>query len=133
MQRRYKGVLVRAYTVASPKGAPAPRSGASPESPTVAHARLDQSFPKRVATAAACVNDLGRVRWHCRRGMLELDLVLSRFLERHFADLPPPERAAFKELLELSDNDLWDLVSGRLRPETPVAAAVVTLLRETCC
>jgi succinate dehydrogenase flavin-adding protein (antitoxin of CptAB toxin-antitoxin module) len=63
--------------------------------------------------------------------MLELDLVLSRFLERHFADLTPPQRAAFKGLLELSDNDLWDLVSGRLRPETPAVATVVELLRET--
>jgi antitoxin CptB len=62
--------------------------------------------------------------------MLELDLVLSRFLERHFADLRPPQRAAFKGLLELSDNDLWDLISGRIHPETPAAAAVVRLLRE---
>lgn len=76
------------------------------------------------------MSELDRVRWHCRRGMLELDLVLSRFLERHFADLPPHERAAFKGLLELSDNELWDVVSGRLHPETPAASAVVRLLRE---
>jgi antitoxin CptB len=76
------------------------------------------------------VSELGRVRWQCRRGMLELDLVLSRFLERHFADLQPLERAAFKGLLELSDNDLWDVVSGRLHPETPTAAGVARLLRE---
>jgi antitoxin CptB len=62
--------------------------------------------------------------------MLELDLVLSRFVERHFADLQPQERAALERLLQLSDNDLWDVVSGRLRPEAPAAAAVVRLLRQ---
>jgi succinate dehydrogenase flavin-adding protein (antitoxin of CptAB toxin-antitoxin module) len=77
------------------------------------------------------MSELDRVRWHCRRGMLELDLVLSRFLERHFADLPPDQRAAFKALLEHSDSVLWDLVSGRLHPEPGAAAAVVRLLRET--
>ena len=59
-----------------------------------------------------------RVRWHCRRGMLELDLVLARFLDRHLACLTPGQHAAFKTLLEYSDNDLWDLVSG---PGEPIA------------
>jgi antitoxin CptB len=76
------------------------------------------------------MSELDRVRWQCRRGLLELDLVLSRFLERHFADLPREERDAFKALLEQSDSALWDLVCGRLRPEPGAAAAVVKLLRE---
>jgi len=77
------------------------------------------------------MGELDRVRWHCRRGLLELDLVLSRFLERHFVDLPPEQRAAFKSLLEQPDSVLWDLVCGRIRPEPGAAAAVVRLLRET--
>jgi succinate dehydrogenase flavin-adding protein (antitoxin of CptAB toxin-antitoxin module) len=77
------------------------------------------------------MGELDRVRWHCRRGLLELDLVLSRFLERHFADLPPDQRAAFKALLEYSDSALWDLGCGRLHPEPGAAADVVRLLRET--
>ena len=48
-----------------------------------------------------------RLKWKCRRGMLELDLVLERYLERHPAD---PE---LEPLLALADNDLWDIVSGR--------------------
>ncbi|MGD9952818.1 MAG: succinate dehydrogenase assembly factor 2 [Burkholderiales bacterium] len=48
-----------------------------------------------------------RLRWKCRRGMLELDLVLERYLRRH----PGDERLA--ALLDLPDNDLWDIVSGR--------------------
>ena len=48
-----------------------------------------------------------RLKWRCRRGLLELDLVLARYLERHPGD---PELGP---LLELPDNDLWDIVSGR--------------------
>jgi antitoxin CptB len=48
-----------------------------------------------------------RLKWNCRRGLLELDLVLERYLQRNPAD---PELAA---LLDLPDNDLWDIVSGR--------------------
>jgi antitoxin CptB len=77
------------------------------------------------------MGELDRVRWDCRRGMLELDLVLSRFLERHFADLPPDQRTAFKALLEHSDSVLWDLICGRLHPESGAEAAVVGLLRES--
>ena len=53
---------------------------------------------------------LDRVKWKCRRGLLELDLVLQVFLEKHLreTDLQP-----LSELLDLPDNDLWDIVSGR--------------------
>jgi antitoxin CptB len=51
-----------------------------------------------------------RLKWKCRRGLLELDLVLQDFLERH---LQEEDAKALNELLELEDNDLWDIVSGR--------------------
>jgi len=51
-----------------------------------------------------------RLQWKCRRGLLELDLVLQSFLERHFDE---KDAKALNELLDLPDNDLWDIVSGR--------------------
>ena len=48
-----------------------------------------------------------RLQWKCRRGLLELDLVLERYLRGNPAD---PELSA---LLDLPDNELWDIVSGR--------------------
>ena len=48
-----------------------------------------------------------RLKWKCRRGLLELDLVLERYLQRNAAD------AELSELLDLPDNNLWDIVSGR--------------------
>jgi antitoxin CptB len=55
-----------------------------------------------------------RIRWDCRRGMLELDMVLVHFLERDFERLTPQEIEAFKGLLAYPDPDLWGMIrSGK--------------------
>ncbi len=54
-----------------------------------------------------------RIRWHCRRGLLELDLILGRFLAQHLSGMGEAQLGAFEALLGHTDNDLWDLVSGR--------------------
>ena len=51
-----------------------------------------------------------RLKWKCRRGLLELDLVLQDFVEKRLED---GDVGILNELLELEDNDLWDIVSGR--------------------
>ena len=48
-----------------------------------------------------------RLKWKCRRGLLELDLVLAKYLDQ------TPYDAELAELLDLQDNELWDIVSGR--------------------
>ncbi len=53
-----------------------------------------------------------RLKWKCRRGLLELDLVLVKFLERHAAGLDEAKLVTLNELLDLQDNDLWDIVKG---------------------
>ena len=68
-----------------------------------------------------------RLRWKCRRGLLELDLVLQRFLEN-----TPPEgedAARLNSLLDLPDNDLWDIVAGRSENYAPQLKDVVARLR----
>jgi len=54
-----------------------------------------------------------RLKWKCRRGLLELDLVLERFLQAEAEALSQRDAAMLNELLEQPDNDLWDLVIGR--------------------
>lgn len=49
---------------------------------------------------------LSRLRWQCRRGLLELDLALHAFLDRGYATLTPSERAAFQRLLDIPDVQL---------------------------
>ncbi|MEM9531124.1 MAG: succinate dehydrogenase assembly factor 2 [Pseudomonadota bacterium] len=56
------------------------------------------------------------LRWRCRRGMLELDVMLTRFLEGRYPKLPAPEQASFRQLLETEDDQLWDWLSGRAAP-----------------
>ena len=74
------------------------------------------------------MGDLDRIRWRCRRGLLELDLVLEAFLARGYGRLDAGQRRLFDELLERPDNDLLDLALGRSEPE-PRYRAVVELLR----
>jgi antitoxin CptB len=72
-----------------------------------------------------------RTRWHCRRGLLELDLVLGRFMDRHYPDLEFAQRHLLDELLELQDNDLWEVVAGRAEPARGDFAQLVALLRQS--
>jgi len=64
-----------------------------------------------------------RLRWKCRRGLLELDLVLERYLRQH------PEDAELDALLELPDNDLWDIISGRSERYDGRLSEIVARLR----
>jgi antitoxin CptB len=71
-----------------------------------------------------------RLRWQCRRGMLEVDIVLERFLERHAGRISDLELNSFKELLDLPDNDLWDLIVGRAEATRPEWSVVIDKLRQ---
>ena len=51
--------------------------------------------------------DLSRVLWQCRRGMLELDSVLSQFCKAHYAKLSRDEKTALQQLLQCEDQQLW--------------------------
>jgi succinate dehydrogenase flavin-adding protein (antitoxin of CptAB toxin-antitoxin module) len=79
---------------------------------------------------AVSPDELRRLRWHCRRGLLENDLVLARFLERHAAGLDEDRLAALNALLEYGDNELWDLLSGRVECDDARLAPVVAMIRE---
>ena len=59
------------------------------------------------------MKELERVRWRSRRGLLELDIVLGRFIETYYARLDQTERQIFEEMLDMPDNPLWDMIAGR--------------------
>lgn len=58
-----------------------------------------------------------RLRWRARRGLLENDLILTRFLDAHEENLSDEEVDAFSRLMELSDNTLMDLLMAKKQPE----------------
>ena len=56
---------------------------------------------------------LSKLRWHCRRGLLENDLFIERFFNRHAAELTVGQARGMYALMELADNDLLDVLLGR--------------------
>ena len=59
---------------------------------------------------------LSKLRWRCRRGLLENDLFIERFFTRHESGLTVGQADALEVLMDLSDNDLLDLLLGRKPP-----------------
>ena len=60
---------------------------------------------------------LSKLRWRCRRGLLENDLFIERFFSRHASGLTVSQAEALEVLMDLSDNDLLDLLLGRKPPK----------------
>ena len=75
-----------------------------------------QSSALGVPGQAAAPAELRRLRWRARRGLLENDLLLSRFLDRCADRLQAAEVTALGQLLALPDNDLLDLLLSRKQP-----------------
>ncbi len=73
--------------------------------------------------------ELNRLRWQCRRGLLELDLVRQRFLDRHGAHFHGEHLTSFKTLLDYTDKDLWDIIHARAECRDPRLAEVVGWMR----
>lgn len=71
-----------------------------------------------------------RARWRCRRGMLELDIILQRFMDTHYCQLSPDELQQFDRLLILPDNDLWDLICAREAIREESLIPVLSLLQK---
>jgi antitoxin CptB len=89
------------------------------------------SVPADLRVDAAGVN---RLKWRCRRGMLENDLLIERFFRHHEATLTQGQAQGLLELMDLGDNDLLDLLLGRKQPEGELARGpaleVLRLLRQ---
>jgi antitoxin CptB len=71
---------------------------------------------------------LTQIKWHCRRGMRELDVVLERYLQQRYATAPLAEQRAFEALLELPDPQLFAYLMRRETPADPDWMNVVSQL-----
>jgi antitoxin CptB len=80
----------------------------------------EQEPPERV---------ISRLRWRCRRGMRELDVLLLRYLERTYPAASPADRAAFAQLLELPDPELFGYLVGRSVPSEPAQREIIARIR----
>jgi antitoxin CptB len=71
-----------------------------------------------------------QIRWQCRRGMLELDLILLKFFDGCFAGLLETEKALFVQFLQESDQTLYRWFMGQELPADPSWVAFVHRIRE---
>ena len=65
--------------------------------------------------------ELSRLRWRCRRGLLENDLFIDRFFRRYQGVLSVRHATGLQQLMDLADNDLMDLLLARREPEDELA------------
>jgi antitoxin CptB len=76
---------------------------------------------------------LSKLRWRCRRGLLENDLFIERFFNRHAATLTKEQAQGLQALMDLSDNDLLDLLLARKEPSAELlrddVAQVLRMMR----
>jgi len=72
---------------------------------------------------------LKRMRWRCRRGLLELDIFLQPFVALHYASLSDAEILAFDELLDMPDNTLWDMMTGRQQTDNQAQQALLDKIK----
>lgn len=72
-----------------------------------------------------------RLRWRCRRGMLELDLILNQFLDRGYDALDAGQKALLDRVLDYPDQLLFDLFLGHMVSSDKEVAALVSHIRHT--
>ena len=82
--------------------------------------------------------ELSKLKWRCRRGLLENDIFIERFFRQHEASLTVAQARGLAELMELSDNDLLDLHLSRKElkdvsdaPQGEAAQEVLKMLRNS--
>jgi antitoxin CptB len=69
-------------------------------------------------------DEMGRLRWHCRRGMKELDILLARYLDEQFAAASVQEQEAFRRLLEIQDPVIYAYCLGSEQPPEHLAVLI---------
>jgi antitoxin CptB len=69
--------------------------------------------------------DLGKLRWRCRRGMKELDLLLLRYVEEQYGEAPSTQQEAFRALLDAPDPVIYAYCLGGERPASPLLLTVI--------
>jgi len=80
--------------------------------------------PAAAAPPAIAVEELGKLRWRCRRGMKELDILLARYLDERFCAASRPEQGRFWQLLETPDPLLYAYCLGSEPPPRRFAALI---------
>jgi antitoxin CptB len=69
-----------------------------------------------------------RLRWHCRRGIKEVEVLLLPFFEQHYAELSEQDKQLFEKLLDQHDVDMFEWFTHRSVPEQEDLAKIVSMV-----
>ena len=72
--------------------------------------------------------ELARIRWNCRRGMLELDIILENFFDNYYLQLDAADQKRFIALLACTDQELWGWLMQNVKSENPDISKIVALI-----
>jgi len=75
-------------------------------------------------------NDFARLRWGCRRGMLELDILLLPFFDNHFNQLTDKQKKLFATLLTYQDRELYAWFIGSEIPKDRALSELIQIIKE---
>ena len=75
------------------------------------------------------IHQLPRLKWACRRGMLELDVLLGNFLEKGYPDLNDDDKRLFITLLECTDPEIFSWLMGKTVPQDQQLARITEIIR----
>jgi len=72
-----------------------------------------------------------KLRWRCRRGMLELDILLNGFLDKHYVNLSIQQKEVLNQLLDYPDQLLFDLFLGHMQSSDNHVSDLVQTIRQS--
>lgn len=76
------------------------------------------------------MSEMSRLRWRCRRGMKELDVAMTAYLEKFYQQADADDQAAFLRLIETQDPELMNMVMGKIdAPDEQMARVLQTIRR----
>ena len=75
--------------------------------------------------------ELSRIKWRCRRGMLELDILLNQFVEKEYAALSNEQSILFDNLLDYPDQVLYDLLLDKMNSSDKAVSELIKAIRNT--
>jgi antitoxin CptB len=76
------------------------------------------------------LSTVSRVRWQCRRGMLELDVLLNQFLDNDYERLSVEQKKVFDNILDYPDQVLYDLLLEKMNTADKAIAEIITMVRK---
>lgn len=75
------------------------------------------------------MTELSQMKWRCRRGIKELDIILSKYLEENYNSASQDEQQAFREILYLEDPVLFSFLLDTEKPDNPEQIALINKLK----